>query len=64
MYVCICHGVSDKQIIESVDNGNTTVKGVAKDLKVATQCGKCANCTKQIIENRLIEIADLSPKVA
>lgn len=50
MYVCLCHGVSDKQIVEAVKKkGVCNLRMLAKELKVATQCGKCKPLAQQII---------------
>ncbi|WP_462163160.1 (2Fe-2S)-binding protein [Pseudoalteromonas xiamenensis] len=64
MYICICHGVTDKKIAQAIDNGAMTMRDLAKELSVGTQCGKCTNCTKKILNERLIEIADITDQVA
>lgn len=48
MIVCVCHNVSDKAIRKAVHNGTCSLRGLSRELKVATQCGKCA-CTAQAI---------------
>ena len=48
MYVCICKGITDSQIRNAVDNGAQTMHDLRTSLGVSTQCGKCANLTKQI----------------
>lgn len=53
MYVCLCHGITDQQIKEAVNEGANSVKDVSKSLKVATQCGKCAMVAKEIIEQEV-----------
>ena len=57
MFVCLCHGVTDKQIKQAVHQGASTVKHIAKELNVATQCGKCAQATKIIIDQELEHLA-------
>jgi bacterioferritin-associated ferredoxin len=64
MYVCICHGVTDTSIEQAIDNGATTMKQLSSELKVASQCGKCCQCTKKILNNKLMQIAEASPQVA
>lgn len=41
MYVCICHGVNEKQIQRAVAEGAASMRDLAKTLCVGTKCGKC-----------------------
>ncbi|MBS9778244.1 MAG: (2Fe-2S)-binding protein [Gammaproteobacteria bacterium] len=52
MYVCLCHGVTDKKINESIDNGASTVKDLMKELKVATQCGSCVSQVSEMLDTK------------
>lgn len=49
MYVCVCNGVTDKQIIKAADNGAMTLQDLSDELKVATCCGRCASCAKKVL---------------
>ncbi|WP_394249302.1 (2Fe-2S)-binding protein [Vibrio profundi] len=50
MYVCLCHGVSDKKIRQLVlDEGITDIKGIKKCTALGSQCGKCVRPAKEII---------------
>ena len=49
MYVCICNAVTDKQIRKARDKGATTIEDLSRELKVATCCGRCADCAKNIL---------------
>ncbi|MBE0389921.1 bacterioferritin-associated ferredoxin [Pseudoalteromonas luteoviolacea DSM 6061] len=40
------------------------MRDLSKDLGVGTQCGKCCNCTKKILNEKLIEIVDVTEQVA
>lgn len=42
MYVCICHAVTDRQIRACIEDGATSMRELRAELKVGTQCGKCA----------------------
>lgn len=64
MFVCICHGVSDKTIEKSIENGATTMKQLRQELKVTSQCGKCTQCTKKVLNRKLMQIAEPQPQVA
>jgi len=64
MYVCICNAVTDKQIEASVEDGATTMKQLSAELKVGSQCGKCCQCAKKVLNKKLIQIAEQQPCVA
>ena len=64
MYVCLCLGVTDTQIEAAVDNGAHTMKQLTSELKIGSQCGKCCQCSKSILNNKLIQIAEAEPSVA
>jgi bacterioferritin-associated ferredoxin len=53
MYVCLCKGVTDHQIKAALQQGATTFREVRATLDVATQCGKCASLTRDIINREL-----------
>lgn len=50
MYVCICHGVTDKQIRAAAENGIDSLEGLSRQLNVATCCGRCADCAEQLLQ--------------
>lgn len=50
MYVCLCKAVTDRQIRESVSGGAATYADIRRELGVATQCGKCGQLAKSIIQ--------------
>ncbi|KJY98178.1 MULTISPECIES: (2Fe-2S)-binding protein [Pseudoalteromonas] len=64
MYICLCHGVSDKKIEQAIDDGARSMRDLTKELKVGSQCGKCCNCTKKILNQKLIDIVDVTDDVA
>jgi bacterioferritin-associated ferredoxin len=49
MYVCVCNGVTDKQIIKAVEEGASTLQDLSEELNVATCCGRCASCAKKVM---------------
>lgn len=62
MYVCLCKGISDSQIKQAVcENGACSMKCLANQLGVATQCGKCAEMAKQILKEALKEQDNFFP---
>ncbi|NQY87339.1 MAG: (2Fe-2S)-binding protein [Colwellia sp.] len=64
MYVCICHGVTDTQIETAIDNGAHTMKQLSSELKIGSQCGKCCQCSKRLLNNKLMQIAEAELYVA
>ncbi|MGB1111265.1 MAG: (2Fe-2S)-binding protein, partial [Gammaproteobacteria bacterium] len=53
MYVCVCRKVSDHQIKKAVDDGACTVMHLRRELGVAEQCGRCAQCAKAVIQEHM-----------
>ncbi|MCV6637315.1 (2Fe-2S)-binding protein, partial [Candidatus Albibeggiatoa sp. nov. NOAA] len=45
MYICICQGVTDKQIHNAVCNGACSMRELRECLGVVKQCGKCGRST-------------------
>ncbi|KLV09775.1 MULTISPECIES: (2Fe-2S)-binding protein [Photobacterium] len=54
MYVCLCHGISDKKIIKlTQQEGITDIRGIRQVTPLGSQCGKCIRQAKTIIEQTL-----------
>lgn len=53
MFICLCNAVTDKQIIEAVENGAADINMLAITLKVATKCGKCKPFAEELIQTTL-----------
>lgn len=49
MYVCICHAVTDRDIRRAAERGATHLRDLSRELKVATQCGRCARCARECL---------------
>lgn len=49
MYVCLCFGVTDKDIQTAVANGATDLASVIKALGLGQQCGRCLPATQSIL---------------
>ena len=41
MFVCMCHAVSDRTIIDSIERGASTVAEVGRACHAGTGCGAC-----------------------
>lgn len=53
MYVCICQGITDKQIKAAVSEGATSLEDLRTRLSVANCCGQCSQVAQQIINDSL-----------
>jgi len=51
MYVCLCHGVTDRDIRAAADNGVTSMRQLGKELGVGSQCGRCARAAREILRD-------------
>ena len=49
MYVCLCHGVTDREIREAAENGVSSMRQLGKELGVGSQCGRCACMAREIL---------------
>lgn len=50
MYVCVCQAVTDRQIREAAQGGARTLKDLRRDLGVTRDCGRCASCARECLE--------------
>ena len=58
MYVCLCRGITDKQIRQEIcQRGACNMRDLCQRLGVATNCGKCGTHAKQILQQTLSEQA-------
>lgn len=53
MYVCVCNRVTDSQILDAADRGATTLEALGEQLRVATCCGRCAECAHALLAQRV-----------
>ena len=49
MIVCVCHGVSDRAIVAQVQGGCTSFEALQDATRVATCCGCCEDCARQVM---------------
>lgn len=52
MYVCLCNGISDRQIREVVDRGAGSLGEVQAYLPVANCCGRCEQAACDVIDGQ------------
>lgn len=57
MYVCLCHRVTDTDIRRLVrTEGVCTLRELSRELGVATQCGKCGRCAREVLRETVNEV--------
>jgi bacterioferritin-associated ferredoxin len=49
MYICLCHGITDRQIRRAVDEGASSLGEVQLQLPVAGCCGRCEPAARELI---------------
>lgn len=54
MYICLCKGVTDRQIREAISEGASSMRDLRATLDVASQCGKCGRECKSLLSENLI----------
>jgi len=63
MYVCVCHGISDKRLNQAIQEGVRSFEQLQARTGVATCCGSCEPCARQILDERL-DSAQAAPQAA
>ena len=55
MYVCVCNAVTDRDIDSAVGRGVCSLEDLSDSLKVATCCGRCADCARRVLQQSLAQ---------
>lgn len=50
MYICVCHGVTERQIRQAVVEGAASLSDVSLALGVGTCCGTCSCAAESVIQ--------------
>lgn len=53
MYVCVCNGVTERQIERAVQTGAARMRDLRLLLGVSAECGKCADCAQRCLRSAL-----------
>jgi bacterioferritin-associated ferredoxin len=64
MYICVCSGVTEKQIVEAVAKGARCLKDLRHQLNVTRLCGRCAACAKQSMHGALQDCSHVQCNLA
>ena len=49
MIVCVCNNISDREIRQAIDSGLDSMAELRRNLGVATCCGKCHTCAREVL---------------
>ena len=56
MYVCLCKGITDKDIKEAVrENGVGSLRELKQLMPLGSQCGTCTKVAQMIIDDTIID---------
>lgn len=53
MIVCLCHRISDRDIQRAVREGTTCFERLQDDTRVASSCGCCHDCAREVFDTAL-----------
>lgn len=56
MFVCMCYGITDKEIRETVQNeGAGNLRELRQHMELGMQCGKCVQMAMDIIDQTIVD---------
>lgn len=56
MFVCVCYGITDKQIQNAVqEEGVGNIRELKNRLGLGAQCGSCVEFARQIIDQTICD---------
>jgi bacterioferritin-associated ferredoxin len=51
MIVCLCHRISDRDIVRAVESGATCFEALQDETRLASSCGCCHDCAREVFED-------------
>lgn len=64
MYVCVCHGISERRIEQAIRDGARSFEQLQSCTGVATCCGACEPCARQMVDDRTLASGENAPQAA
>ena len=58
MYICLCKAVTDSQIRQAICEGAYSIRELRQRLGVASQCGRCGQCVKSVLQQTLMAVSE------
>tara|TARA_R110001592_G_scaffold238227_2_gene497731 strand:- start:15897 stop:16109 length:213 start_codon:yes stop_codon:yes gene_type:complete len=56
MLVCVCNGISDKQIDSELANGSSNFKDIKSALGIGSCCGQCVPFVKDMLAEKITQV--------
>jgi bacterioferritin-associated ferredoxin len=53
MYICVCNGITERDIGGAVAQGCCTLRELRDQLGVGVGCGRCARCARDVLKDTL-----------
>ena len=63
MYVCLCNGLTDRDIRRAADQGHCSVKHAYRALDAEVNCGRCVQMAHELIGDQRA-LCDTVPAMA
>lgn len=63
MYICICSAVTESAIRRAVREGARSVYDLTARTGCSTQCGRCADLARELLEEELASMCAAAPQV-
>ena len=57
MYVCVCRGVTEKDIETAVQSGARRLRDLRLQLGVVEECGRCAQCARECLKEAVCQMS-------
>ncbi|MFT7582514.1 MAG: bacterioferritin-associated ferredoxin [Myxococcota bacterium] len=54
MIVCLCEGVSDREVRASIQRGADSVREISQQSRAGTDCGRCRSQLRQMLQERAL----------
>ncbi len=64
MYVCLCNGLTDRDIRRACDQGHSTVASAYCSLGAEVNCGRCVPMARELINRQARLGANISAEAA
>ena len=61
MYVCVCKAVTDRQVVQAIDQGANNRRQVMQCTGAGGVCGKCSQSLKSLVDERMAQQGCLQP---
>jgi bacterioferritin-associated ferredoxin len=64
MYVCLCHGISENRLQQAIQDGARSFEQLQSCTGVATCCGACEPCAREILDTRGLDSRTPAPQAS